>query len=148
MGNSWPLDFLFVLFYFRPSWCFVFFSRMVSAEGIRGIRLYRFLIINSIVSVPYHCRFIFFQYNKQRLKRTTVLVLNELSIYSAPRRENLSQSDKRSRVPIRRLMSDWIDAQAGLSLHLAHKSFCWFYRAAAQLYSDSVLFTLAHRERK
>ena len=33
----------------------------------------------------------------------------------------------------RRLWSDWVDAQADLSLRWAHMSFCWFCRAAAQL---------------
>ena len=32
-----------------------------------------------------------------------------------------------------RLWSDWIDAQADLSLRWAHMSFCWFCRAAAQI---------------
>ena len=30
-----------------------------------------------------------------------------------------------------RLWSDWADAQADLSLHWAHRSFCWFCREAA-----------------
>ena len=33
-----------------------------------------------------------------------------------------------------RLWSDWADAQADLSLRWAHMSFCWFRRAAAQLW--------------
>ena len=32
----------------------------------------------------------------------------------------------------RRLWSDWANGQAYLSVHWAHKSFCWFCRAAAQ----------------
>ena len=32
-----------------------------------------------------------------------------------------------------RLWSDWADAQADLSLPWAHRSFCWFCHAAAQL---------------
>ena len=35
----------------------------------------------------------------------------------------------------RRLRSDWADAQADLSLHWAHRSFCWFCHAAAHLLS-------------
>ena len=34
----------------------------------------------------------------------------------------------------RRLWSDWADAQADLSLRLAHKPFCWFCHEAAQLW--------------
>ena len=41
-------------------------------------------------------------------------------------------------------MSDMVDAQAGLSLHLAH----WFCHAVAQLYFDSVHFTFTERERE
>ena len=33
----------------------------------------------------------------------------------------------------RRLRSDWVDAQADLSLCWAHMSFCWFYHARAQI---------------
>ena len=33
----------------------------------------------------------------------------------------------------RRLWSDWVDAQADLSLRWAHMSFCWFCRVAAHL---------------
>ena len=29
--------------------------------------------------------------------------------------------------------SDWAYAKAGLSLHCAHKSFCWFYHAVAHV---------------
>ena len=32
-----------------------------------------------------------------------------------------------------RLWSDWADAQADLSLHWAHMSFCWFWHEAAHL---------------
>ena len=32
-----------------------------------------------------------------------------------------------------RLSSDWADAQADLSLHWAHRSFCWFCRAAVRI---------------
>ena len=32
-----------------------------------------------------------------------------------------------------RLWSDWVDAQADLSLHLAHMPFCWFCHEAAQI---------------
>ena len=32
----------------------------------------------------------------------------------------------------RRLWSDWVDAQADLSLHWEHMSFSWFYRVAVQ----------------
>ena len=31
--------------------------------------------------------------------------------------------------------SDWVDAQADLSLHWAHRSFCWFCHASAQMVS-------------
>ena len=34
---------------------------------------------------------------------------------------------------LRRLWSDWADAQADLSLRWAHRSFCWFCPEAAQL---------------
>ena len=34
----------------------------------------------------------------------------------------------------RRLLSDWADAQADLSLRWAHMSFCWFCHVAAQMY--------------
>ena len=33
----------------------------------------------------------------------------------------------------RRLWSDWADAQADLSLHWAHRSFCWFRHEAAHI---------------
>ena len=41
----------------------------------------------------------------------------------------------------RRLWSDLADAQADLSLHWAHRSFCWFCHAVAQI-STSLLFVL------
>ena len=41
-GNSWPLGFPLLLFYFMPSLFFVFLFCMVSGEG-SGIQLYRFL---------------------------------------------------------------------------------------------------------
>ena len=44
LGQRCALGFPRVLFYFMPSWSFVFRSRMVSVER-SGIRLYRFLII-------------------------------------------------------------------------------------------------------
>ena len=44
IGKSCSLDFPLVLFYFIPSWVFVFLSRLVSGAGC-GIRLYQFLII-------------------------------------------------------------------------------------------------------
>ena len=34
---------------------------------------------------------------------------------------------------LRRLWSDWVDAQAVLSLHWIHRSFCWFYHEAAPI---------------
>ena len=34
----------------------------------------------------------------------------------------------------RRLWSDWVDAEADRSLRWAHRSFCWFCRAAAHMY--------------
>ena len=34
----------------------------------------------------------------------------------------------------RRLWSDWVDAQAELSLHWVHISFCWFCRTVTQLF--------------
>ena len=37
----------------------------------------------------------------------------------------------------RRLWSDWADAQADPSLRWAHRSFCWFCRAPAQINGDS-----------
>ena len=39
----------------------------------------------------------------------------------------------------RRLWSDWVDAQADLSLHWAHISFCWFCYDAAHMW-----FVLLH----
>ena len=30
-----------------------------------------------------------------------------------------------------RLLSDWVDAQADVSLHLVHRSVCWFYHMVA-----------------
>ena len=33
----------------------------------------------------------------------------------------------------RRLWSDWVDAQADLSLRRAHMPFCWFYHEAAHI---------------
>ena len=37
----------------------------------------------------------------------------------------------------RRLWSDWVDAQAELSLHLAHISFCWFCHEVAHFLKPS-----------
>ena len=34
---------------------------------------------------------------------------------------------------LRRLWSDWADAQAGLSLRWAHRSFCWFWHEVAHI---------------
>ena len=33
--------------------------------------------------------------------------------------------------------TDWADAKAGLSLRWAHMSFCWFFRAPAQIVGES-----------
>ena len=38
-----------------------------------------------------------------------------------------------------RLLSDWVDAQADLSLCLAHRSFCWFCCAVAQIEVDGLI---------
>ena len=35
-----------------------------------------------------------------------------------------------------RLWSDWVDAQTDLILRWAHRSFCWFCRAAAHVFSQ------------
>ena len=35
---------------------------------------------------------------------------------------------------LRRLWSDWVDVQADQSLRWAHRSLCWFWHEAAQLY--------------
>ena len=55
----------------------------------------------------------------------------------------------------RRLPSDWADAQADLSLCCAHRSFCWFCRAAAHFcfnifnhYSTNVCFSLRTQMRQ
>ena len=34
--------------------------------------------------------------------------------------------------------SDWVDAQADLRLRWAHRSFCWFYHASAQVWSQLI----------
>ena len=132
LGRSWPLGFPLALFYFMPAWCLVFLSRMVSEEGRNGIQL--FLIIAFWSSL----------YNKQRLKETAVLVLNELSIWAATWQNQQSDcvpsedSDQSGHPPSlirvfavcmkkpwvlsyplsaqRKLWSDWADAQADLSL--------------------------------
>ena len=45
-----------------------------------------------------------------------------------------------------RLWSNWADAQADLSLHWAHMSFCWFCHVAAQIIRDlSILRFFAYR---
>ena len=44
--------------------------------------------------------------------------------------------------------SDWADAQADMSLRWTHRSFCWFCRAAAQIWicdSDNILLVYAGR---
>ena len=38
----------------------------------------------------------------------------------------------------RRLWSDWVDAQAGLSLRWAHMPFCWFSHEAAQMFISNI----------
>ena len=43
----------------------------------------------------------------------------------------------------RRLWSDWANAQSDLSLHWAHRSFCWFRRAAAHLVDVCRIFYAA-----
>ena len=45
----------------------------------------------------------------------------------------------------RRLWSDWADAQADLSLRLAHMPFCRFCRALAQFYSSPLPFCASKR---
>ena len=40
-----------------------------------------------------------------------------------------------------RLWSEWVDAQADLSLRWAHRSFCWFCHAAAQIYLNLFMLT-------
>ena len=53
-----------------------------------------------------------------------------------------------------RLWSDWVDAQADLSLRWAHISFCWFCRPAAQMavtsgsnFQDSVMILSIQTDR-
>ena len=43
-----------------------------------------------------------------------------------------------------RLWSDWVDAQADLSLCWAHRSFCWFCHEAAQILSITMYFHFTH----
>ena len=45
-----------------------------------------------------------------------------------------SQGPKVSSCGQRRLWSDWVDAQANLSLCLAHRSFCWFCHGQADIF--------------
>ena len=44
---------------------------------------------------------------------------------------------------MRRLWSDWVDAQADLSLRWVHRSFCWFCHEAADIFvDDSIQFII------
>ena len=40
--------------------------------------------------------------------------------------------------------SDWVDAQTGLSLRWAHRSFCWFCHEAAQFFSGARVFRFTY----
>ena len=42
----------------------------------------------------------------------------------------------------RRLRSEWVDAQADLSLHWANMPFCWFCHEVAQFFLNILVFTL------
>ena len=51
-------------------------------------------------------------------------------------------SDQTGQMPRRRLWSDWVDAQADLSLRWAHMPFFWFCHVAAQSVCHSVYILL------
>ena len=67
---------------------------------------------------------------KPRLRSAWVFVQYDRSLRCAL---NVKLRTQGSFMRMARLWSDWVDAQTDLSLHWAHRSFCWFCRAAAHI---------------